>query len=273
MDQLDLQQLELLLYAFAGLIVLTLIGLAIYVIVSVRRRDREAAKALSEIEDLVIRPSFLVVGQVLALVRDEPGESLQVEVDGTKYRSLAEVDDPQVRRQIVDAALEFIQFTGVLGGEQLPLAPLNQTESWREDMREKSQTELARALHGPADPAPPPAPEEVEERFLDLLTEMGQTGGQPSRPTLVGSIQQRLQPKPRKSDGPRSFVDDIEDIVQRRLPMIPALAGRDLHVRPASGGKVLFMFEGQEYHTVAEIPNLTARQVIQEAIQEWDETA
>ena len=276
MDRLDVQQLQLLLYAFVGLTALTLIGLVAYVVVSVRRRDREASQALAEMEDLVVRPSLMVVGQVLALVRDEPGEPLQVEVEGTKYRSLAEVEDPDIRRQILDAALEFIQFTGVLGDERLPLAPLGETESWREDMREGSHAELDRALHGPAEqvpPPPPPAPEEVEERFLGLLAEMGQPDEQPARPGLVSSIQQTLQPRPPEPDLPRSFVDDIEDIVQRRLPLIPALAGRGLHVHSAPGGKVLFLFEGQEYHSIQEIPNLTARQVIREAIREWEETA
>jgi hypothetical protein len=47
--------------------------------------------------------------------------------------------------------------------------------------------------------------------------------------------------------------------------------GRGLHVRPGSGGEVLFTFEGQEYKKLDDIPNLTARQVIKEAIQEWDE--
>jgi hypothetical protein len=54
--------------------------------------------------------------------------------------------------------------------------------------------------------------------------------------------------------------------------MIPALAGRDLHVRPGSGGAVLFVFEGREYENLDEVPNLTAQQLIKDAIQEWDET-
>jgi len=275
MDKLDLQQLELLVYLFAGLIILVLIALVIYVVLSVRRRSAEASAALLDLDDLVVRPSLLVVGQVLALVRDEAGGPIKVEIEGTKYASLPQIQDPQIKRQVVDAALELIQFTRVLGEGGASLIPLGKTDTWREDMREGShsvleQTRASRA--GEHAPSPsPPAPAEVEERFLDLLSEMGQERSQAQKPSLTSSLQRSLKPKPRESEDPRTFVDDIEEIVQRRVQIVPALAGRGLHVRPGPGGKVLFSFEGQEYNGVDDVPNFTARQVIKDAIQEWDE--
>jgi hypothetical protein len=71
---------------------------------------------------------------------------------------------------------------------------------------------------------------------------------------------------------PRSFVEDIEAIVQRRIQLIPALAQKQLHVEPGPGGEVRFIFEGREYQRLDDIPNLTARDVVRDSIQEWDET-
>ncbi len=54
---------------------------------------------------------------------------------------------------------------------------------------------------------------------------------------------------------------------------MPALQARDLHVRLGEGGSVRFVFEGFEYERLEEIPNLTAQQLVQDAISEWDERA
>jgi hypothetical protein len=88
---------------------------------------------------------------------------------------------------------------------------------------------------------------------------------------LASAIQHRLT-KPVDLERPRTFVDEIEAIVQRRLKLIPALQGRGLHVSAGPSGKVLFLFEGQEYASLEDIPNLTARDLVKDSIREWDET-
>jgi hypothetical protein len=210
-------------------------------------------------------------------VRDHVGEPVKVEIAGVKYRSLAEIEDAVLRRQVVDAALELVQFTGVLGPDAAVPAHPVETNHWREDIRERSEGELQKIRTGPAVPAAevqlPAADKEVEEQFLSLLEKMGRTRQVQDRPTVVGSIQQRLTARSAGPDQPRSFVTDIEDIVQRRIHLIPALVGRDLHVRLDRSGSVRFVFEGKEYRDLEEIPNLTARQLIKDAIQEWEETA
>ena len=115
-------------------------------------------------------------------------------------------------------------------------------------------------------------PAEVEEQFLDLLADMGQSQAQPEKPTMIGAVQQRLTPKPQEPDRPRSFIDEIEEIIQRRISLIPALVGRGLYVQSGVGGEVLFVFEGKAYEYLENLPNLTARELIQDAIREWDET-
>jgi hypothetical protein len=79
-------------------------------------------------------------------------------------------------------------------------------------------------------------------------------------------------PKPAEPNRSSSFVDDIDAIIQRRVQMIPALVGRDLHVRLGPGDSVRFVFEGREYDGLDRVPNMTAQQLIRDSIQEWEDT-
>ena len=101
---------------------------------------------------------------------------------------------------------------------------------------------------------------------------MGQAPAQPEKPSVVGALQKRLTPQSPGLEQPHTFVDEIDGIVQRRVQLIPALAGRELQVRSGPGGKVVFGFEGRVYESLDDIPNLTAQQLVKDAIQEWDET-
>lgn len=275
MENLDLQKLELLFYGLLGLIMVTLATLAIYVVVANRRERAKLARQYEEAR-LAPRPTLEVTGRILSLVRDHPGGPLQVEIRGTRYRSMAEIKDSQARRQLVAAAMELIQFTGVLGEEVTGPAPIEKTHRWREDLREGSQSELKRIYAPSPAETPPqtvPSPNETEDQLLAETTEMGQPLPPPEKPSLIGAIRRRMAPKALEAEKPRAFVDEIEEIVQRRIQLIPALAGRELHVRSSSEGTVYFTFEGKEYETLDQLPNLTARQLIRDAIQEWEETA
>jgi hypothetical protein len=245
-------------------------------VIVANRRQRAKMVQTYEADRLAPRPARQVVGQVLSLVRNKVGGALQVEVNGLRYGRLADIEDPQIRRQVLEAAMELIQFTGVLEQEGVAPAPVEKTHTWRKDLRVNSKAELdhihAVRIEGTR-PEQPATEEELEERFLSLLTEMGQAPQSLERPGVRRAIQQRLTTRSTTTDDSHTFVDEIEKIVQRRLSLFPALVGRDLHVRLDSDGSVCFMLEGQEYGSLDDVPNLTARQLIREAIQEWEETA
>jgi len=275
MAGLDLQQLELIFYVLLGVIAFTLAVLIVYVVVSNRRERAKLAEAY-RVDSLAPRPALRVAGQILALLRDEPGEPLQVEINRKRYKRFSEIEDRQVRRQVIEAAMELIQFTGVLGNGEMELAPMEKTYNWREDIRESSQTELSR-IHGPStddeqDQVPSKNSADVEERFLSLLAEMGRIPSGSDKPSLVNAIQARWASNLEDQGPPRTFVDEIDAIVQRRLQWISALAQKELHIQPGPSGEVRFTFEGKEYEHVDDIPNLTARQLVRDAIEEWDET-
>lgn len=264
MKELGVQQLDTLLFVVIGLIFVTLAALIAYVVVASRRRKAEMSRASRSDE----------AGQVLALVRDKSWAPLEVEIGGKRYRSFAEIEDPQIKRQLMQSTAELIRFTGAVGAEVTAPAPLEKTFSWREDLRESSRGELDRT-QDPATVEEVPrdtAPEEVEERFLSLLEKLGQSHAPPAKPTLRSSIQHAVRPKLPEPDLVPSFVDEIEGIIQRRIPLIPALQGRGLHIQSGPGGSVRFVFDGQEYTSIADVPNLTAQDLIRDAIQEWEQT-
>ena len=276
MEALDLQQLEGLFFALLGLVVLIFAVLISYVIIA-NRRQRDRMTAAYEADKLAPRPALKVTGQIMSLVRSEVGGPLGVEIDGKQYASLADIEDPHLRRQVVGTALELIQFTGALGQADSPEL-IGEPGSWREDLRESSQEELERIHEGTSgngsEPVTAPAPAEVEEQFLNLLSEMGQSPPTtPEKPSVASALRQRRLPKIPKEESSRSFVDEIEAIVQRRIHTAPVLHGRDLHVRLGGGDSVCFVFEGVEYEHLEEIPNLTAQQLVRDAISEWDERA
>jgi len=279
MQGFDLQQLELIFYLLLGLIFLTLGGLITYVVVA-NRREREKLAHTYEMESLVPRPALQVTGQILSLVREESGGPLLVEIGGRRYRRMEQIQEKQLRRQVVDAAMELVWFTGALGGGEVDPMPVEETHNWREDVRQGSTSELHRIRSAPApgtgeQAAPPgtgPAADGGVGEWHFALDGMDQAPPSPETPTLVSALQRRWAPKLPEREEPHTFVDQIDSIVQRRIQLIPALANRELHVRPGLDGSVRFVFEGQEYESLDDLPNLTARQVVKDAIQEWDET-
>ncbi len=275
MENLDLQQLEGLLFSLVIIVFLIVVALIIYVVIS-NRQQRARLQQVRDAEKLAPRPEHQVTGQILALVRDEPGGALQVEVAGIRYRRLTDIEDPQVRRQVVGAALGLIRFTGAVGEDVGEPSSMERTDTWRENLREESRADLARIRTIPVDkeaqPKPVLAPDKVEEQFLNLLAEMGQAPPPLERPGIVSSLQQRMMPKSVELERPRTFVDDIDDIIQRRVQLIPALTGRDLSVQLGTGDSVRFVFDGRAYENLEDVPNMTARQLIKDAIQEWEET-
>lgn len=274
---LDQQQLGLIFYLLLGMIALILGGLVAYV-VSANRRQRRKLAQTNELESLMPRPALQATGQILSLVRDEPGSPLQVEIAGQRYRQMDQIRDKHLRRQVVDAAMELIWFTGALGSGELAPRPVEETQSWREDVRQGSKSELQRirttTVPGGSESASSHGARPIGDEAARRTPSPGDAEHAPplETPTLLGALQRRWAPKlPERGEG-HTLVDQIDDIIQRRIQLIPALANRDLHVRPGQDGIVRFVFEGQEYKSLDDLPNLTARQVIKEAIQEWEET-
>jgi hypothetical protein len=269
MGNLGLEQLQLLLFVVFGLIILIVIALVAYVATAWRRP--KSRRKPSSASSRAVRTGQREPGEVLSLIQEEPGAPLLVEIGGARYRRLDEVHDPERKRQIVALAMEMIKFTGVLAQGSIAPAPLEKTETWREDLRTGSHSELEVARATAEAEKQAESTNEIEEQFLQMIQEM-EPEPAPEPPSVIEAVRQRLAPKTTEPMQQRTFVDDIEDIIQRRAPLVPALAGRGLHIQPGETGRVFFTFDGVRYDNVEDIPNTTARQLVQDAIKEWEET-
>lgn len=281
MQAIKLGQLELLMFLFIGLTLLVLLGLAIYISTAQRRKRQAAlqprpqpAQATKPDTETPLPSSYTRVQPSLSLFHDPEGGGIRVEIDGVVYSTMADVADPDLKRKIVGLAMELIQFVGVLKAQQPSLVSMDKTQTWREDLRSgsqaaKAQAESTRIAPAQASPEPRVAPD-VEERFLTELAGGGQ--GQPAvqKPSMMRSIQRSLRPKPIPSEGTQGFVEDIEEIVQERVRETAGLFPGGLHVQTGLDKRVVFVFDGQEYASVDEIPSQLAQDVIRTAIREWE---
>lgn len=283
MQAIKLGQLELLMFLFIGLTLLVLLGLAIYISTAQRRkrqaalqpRPQPAQAPRPEPESEASLPSSYTRAQPsLSLFHDPQGGSIRVEIEGVVYSTMADVADPDLKRKIIGLTMELIQFVGVLKAQQPSLVSMDKTQTWREDLRSgsqaaRAQAESTRTVFAQASPEPRVAPD-VEERFLADLAAGGQ--GQPAvqKPSMMRSIQHSLRPKSIPSEGAQGFVQDIEEIVQGRVRETPGLFPGGLHVQTGLDKRVVFVFDGQEYASVDEIPSQMAQDVIHTAIREWE---
>jgi hypothetical protein len=254
-SQMDITGLRLLLYALVGLLAVTVVGLTFYLSRSARRvrRQREAL-VRGEFETALFddepqeRPA-------LRLVEDRTTGRLAVEVMGQRYHRLSEIEDDGLRRRVMLAAAEMVEFTGVLGDVEPKLMPPEEAVHWREDLR--------RAI--------PRSDADQTAAFLQAAAR--QAGQEELTPvTLASSLQRALRGTKPDSPEELSLVDEIDQIVQRRLSLTRGLQGRTLHLRRSDGEQIVFEFDGVEYSSIDDIPNHTARLLIQDSIREWEET-
>jgi hypothetical protein len=90
----------------------------------------------------------------------------------------------------------------------------------------------------------------------------------PTPPHLADIPSQPRHPAP-----PNSILDQIEKILQRNLMAYPELAPRKIHVGVAADGSLLVEVDRHEYHHADEVPDEQVRNLIKEAIREWEHTA
>lgn len=87
------------------------------------------------------------------------------------------------------------------------------------------------------------------------------------------------QPKPSKKQAaaedeeppaPQSMAEEIEELLQMRLQVMPSLAYRSIHIHQAPGGGVSIEVDGQHFDSITDIMDEEAQSFIQTVIQEWE---
>jgi len=180
--------------------------------------------------------------EVMRVLRDLADGRLVVEIGGKRYWSLAEISDPQVRRRFMGNAQALAQFAQVA-------ASLT-----------SSQPTGSEAVAQPLPPVQPvtyspPSPPIEYPAFKAVST--------PETVVPSGDVQE--QPPV-----PKSIADEIEELIQLRLGMAPALMYRSIHIRPAASGGIRVEVDGKYFESVADVTDPEVTAFIQSVIREWE---
>ena len=205
--------------------------------------------------------------EVFRVMRDLADGSLLVEVDGVRYRKLAEINDPQVGRRFMSNARALAQFALILKGSPPPAAPLldavppQLAELFREEQPAPPQLPpdgtplppLRPRATAPTGPTTPPEP--VRMRPLDALKQQDKSSEEGEDQIEAGLI---------------NLADEIEEMLQFRLSLNTHLAQRSIHIRPGLGGGIRVEVDGTFYDEVGDVSDGEVREFIQATIREWE---
>jgi len=232
---------------------------------------REQFATLSEVG----RRASAAPVEVLCLLRDRVTGALIVEVEEEKYRKLSEIKDGRVGRRVLQAAADLVRFTEVLQARgqttaQQPLPPAPST------LALKIAPSLEKEPSVPRTPAPP----SVEKEFLQSLSRPRRPEEKESpKPSLSpieffrrGFAARRAARLQSATPAPRSFVKEIEEILQRFIRTYPSFIGKKVHVSTGPDGGIRIQVENEFYDTPDDIPDPEIRGIIKAAIQEWEKS-
>jgi hypothetical protein len=169
--------------------------------------------------------------EVMRILRDLASGGLIVEINGQRYYHLSQIADPQLRRRFLGNAQSLAQFTQ--GAEVDIFSPP--------------------PMAGPPPESPTPPP----------IT----TGPPGPRPSVL----RRGAAEPEEAEeGPKTIADQIEELLQYRLTLTPALSDRSIHIRPAVDGGVRIEVDGRWYGGVDDVEDADIQAFIRSTIHEWE---
>jgi len=182
--------------------------------------------------------------EVMRIFRDLADGSLLVEINGQRYRRLADITDAQIGRRFIGNAQALARFA-LLGDLNIP-------DNWAE-IPPESMSQVT--------PSTPPALPPVQRSTSPPPTDSARRGGLFSS----GRSNSEAEPTPELS-----MVEQIEELLQFRLAATPELAQRSIHLRPAHDGGVRIEIDGSFFEGVGEVPDNQIREFIQSTIREWE---
>ena len=218
----------------------------------------------------------------MRVIRDQQTGRVLVEVAGKQYASIREISDAQVGRRVLWAISDLVRFTGGMATNPQAMRSVAKEEPARQPEPEPvaaptapqaapvSVSALARpaASEQPqAQPTPPPRP--VRATSAPLAPETPR-----ERYSLLGYFRQgftresKLEPVVSTS----SFIDEIEAILQARIQQLAAPLPSDVHVLAGGDGALQIEVGLDVYGSPDEVPDPQIRQLIKDAVAEWEKS-
>lgn len=220
-------------------------------------------------------------GEVMRVIRDQQTGRLLVQVEGQQYAHIREIKDAQVGRRVLWAIADLLRFTGGMVANPQALQSIRQAESAptssfkpqpeAQPVRQptpQSQTQPAAATALPVAPLQRPSPPRLVPREAATSPDTARqqkTVGE----TVAGFFRRGLQPPP-SAQKPVSFVEQIEEVLQRYIQGLPTPLSCEVHVQAAQDGSLQIQVGSDIYSSPSDIPDPQIRQLIQAAVAEWE---
>ena len=209
-------------------------------------------------------------GEVMRVLRDETSGVLVIEVEGQRYHCLADIRDGRVGRRVVWAIADLLRFA-----EGVPLGAVARPAS--ASVGAPSPGPQPETVSATLPPTPGPAvsaeaPTETEEEFLRRLAEGGLTEAEePSaKPAGIGFLRRKAAKPSPEPTMPRTFVDEIEDILQEFIRESVVPVEKPAHVHTGLDGSLEIEVDGQIYERPDDVPDPIIRGLIKAAVDEWE---
>jgi hypothetical protein len=207
--------------------------------------------------------------ELLRLLRDPTSGRLIVEVAGQRYTRLADVPEREIGEYILKLAAHLLAFTGGMvategGVKSLPVPKVKALP-----MPLSAPPSISQLPTAPDGLAPPP---DVEKAFLaSLRTE-------PEAAPKKGGLFGRLAPSTSKFKEdepllpPLNLAEEINRIIQKRLPYTPLGLTTRIDIMMAPGGGIKIKVNGETFTGVDEVKPPGVQAFIRECIKEWEKS-
>lgn len=184
--------------------------------------------------------------EVMRILRDLADGSLIVEINGRRYRSLNQIDEPQVGRRFMGNAQALADFAR-LGKIRVP-------DEWMQAPTPEPPS-TGGEPYRPAPPVPstlPPAPP-----------------AEPA-PARRGGLFRRGQQEDETPAEQPPIAEQVEELLQTRLAQSPEFASRSIHIRPALDGGIRIEIDGRTYEGIGDVDDEPIRAFLQETVRQWE---
>jgi hypothetical protein len=237
------QQLMYLLIATFLAMILVLGALLFYI-----RRTRSHSSGGAETDE---EPVTSLPPPEIIVRRKAWAGRMEVMINGRVYRRMKDIEDPDLRRAVLLAVGDLVTFAGVAAAR----AP------------------GAKAPAGSQAGQPPttgkhyaPPKELAEHAFLAQMEQANLTA--PQAQGWMAALGRGLGARRPYGSGSRAFVDEIEDILQRRRR--EKALQKEIHLRADGQGIVRVEVDGVLYDSPGDIPDMAVRELIRAAVGEWE---
>ena len=209
-------------------------------------------------------------GEVMRVVRDQQTGQVLVEINGQQYAHIREIKDAQVGRRVLWAIADLLRFTGGMAAN--PQAVRSVSQGAAPPSLPAEQPTPAMATPDPGSEPFAPAATLLTSRAHGR--EAISTPDQTPKTTDIGRtitdfFRRGFQPPP-AIQPTGSFVDEIDQILQKHLQRHPVPLSCGVHVRTGRDGSLQIEVGANTYPSPNDVPDPDIRELIKSAVAEWE---